>query len=118
MGKRIGAERFGTFALVFAGTAAITIDRGSGGAVTRVGVGLSFGLVVLALVYARGDVSGAHLNPAVTLGFFAARRLEGRWAGPYIVAPGAGALAAVLLCRGLREPGCCASCAPQGQEAP
>jgi glycerol uptake facilitator-like aquaporin len=73
--KKYGAEFIGTFALVFAGTGAITINDVSGGAVTHFGIALTFGLVVLAMIYAVGDVSGAHLNPAVTLGFFAARRL-------------------------------------------
>jgi aquaporin Z len=56
-------------------------------------------LVVLAMIYAVGDVSGAHLNPAVTLGFLAARRFEGRWVAPYIVSQVAGALLASLTLR-------------------
>jgi aquaporin NIP len=65
--KKFGAEFIGTFALVFAGTGAIVINDVSGGAVTHVGVALTFGLVVLAMIYAVGDISGAHLNPVVTL---------------------------------------------------
>jgi aquaporin Z len=76
--RKLAAEFFGTFALVFAGTGAIVIDEVSGGKVTHVGVALTFGLVVLALIYAVGDNSGAHLNPAVTLGFLLARRFPGR----------------------------------------
>ena len=72
--RKCAAEFFGTFALVFAGTGAIVIDADRGGAITHVGVALTFGLVVLACIYAFGETSGAHLNPAVTLGFFAARR--------------------------------------------
>src|SRR5262249_44793977 len=86
MRRRIGAELVGTFALVFAGTGAIVANDASGGAVTHVGVALTFGLVVLALVYALGDVSGAHLNPAVTLGFWAARRFPARDVPPYLAA--------------------------------
>lgn len=99
--KKYGAEFIGTFALVFAGTGAIIIDDVSGGAVTHVGVSLTFGLIVLAMIYAVGDVSGAHLNPAVTLGFFAARRLRGLMVLPYIVSQLLGALAASVLLRAL-----------------
>src|SRR5215471_14322942 len=65
--RKIAAEVLGTFALVFAGTGAIVINDVAGGAVYHVGIALTFGLFVLAMIYALGDVSGAHLNPAVTL---------------------------------------------------
>ena len=71
--KKCGAEFIGTFALVFAGTGAIVINETSEGAITHVGISLTFGLIVLAMIYTVGDISGAHLNPAVSLGFFAAR---------------------------------------------
>jgi aquaporin NIP len=100
-GKKYAAEFIGTFGLVFAGTGAIIINDVSGGAVTNVGIGLTFGLIVLAMIYAIGDVSGAHLNPAVTLGFFAARRLEAKMIFPYVLSQVSGALAASLLLRGL-----------------
>jgi aquaporin Z len=67
--------------------------------VSHVGIGLTFGLIVLAMIYAVGDVSGAHLNPAVTLGFFAARRFQGRWVVPYV---GSQCLGAVLASAVLR----------------
>ena len=82
--KKLAAEFIGTFALVFAGTGAIVIDETTGGAVTHVGVALTFGLIVLAMIYTVGDISGAHLNPAVSLGFLAARRFPLRQAVPYI----------------------------------
>ena len=92
--KKLGAESLGTFGLVFAGTGAVIIDGITGGGVTHVGIALTFGLVVLAMIYTFGDISGAHLNPAVTLGFWAARRMPTREALPYIIAQMAGALAA------------------------
>jgi aquaporin Z len=88
------AETFGTFALVFAGTGAIVINDVSGGIVTHAGIALTFGLVVLAMIYAVGEVSGAHLNPAVTIGFFLARRFPGRRVLPYIVSQCVGAFLA------------------------
>jgi len=92
--KKLAAEFIGTFSLVFAGTGAIVIDQTTSGAVTHVGIALTFGLVVLAMIYTVGDISGAHLNPAVSLGFFAARRFPLRRAIPYIASQCGGALAA------------------------
>ncbi|HVT87559.1 MAG TPA: aquaporin [Tepidisphaeraceae bacterium] len=92
--RKFFAEAFGTFALVFAGTGAIIIDDVTSGGVTHVGVALTFGLIVMAMIYAIGDVSGAHLNPAVTIGFFIARRFPGRLVIPYIVSQIVGALIA------------------------
>lgn len=91
--RKFVAEGIGTFLLVFAGTGAIVINDTSGGTVTHVGIALTFGLVVLAMVYAVGDVSGAHLNPAVTIGFVAAGRFPWQMAGPYFLSQGIGAIA-------------------------
>jgi aquaporin Z len=96
--RKLAAEMFGTFVLVFTGTAAIVVNQ-IHGQVTHVGVSLVFGLIVLALIYALGDVSGAHINPAVTLGFAAARRFPLRSVVPYILSQCAGALLASLLLR-------------------
>src|SRR5215831_6697202 len=97
--KKCGAEFIGTFALVFAGTGAIIINQASGGAITHVGISLTFGLVVLAMIYTVGDISGAHLNPAVSLGFFAAGRFPMRKLIPYVLSQCAGAFAASGLLR-------------------
>lgn len=96
---RLIAECFGTFCLVFAGRGAITIDGVTGGAVTHVGIALTFGLIVLAMIYAVGDISGAHLIPAVTLGFVLAGRMDRQPALQYLAAQVAGALAASALLR-------------------
>ncbi len=99
--KKLAAEAFGTFVLVFAGTGAIVINDITGGAVGHAGVALTFGLVVLAMIYALGDVSGAHLNPAVTLGFWAARRFPARAVLPYVASQCLGALLASACVRAL-----------------
>src|SRR4249920_2892375 len=97
--KKLFAEFFGTFALVFAGTGAIIINDVTGGSVTHVGVALTFGLVVLAMIYAVGDVSGCHLNPAVTLAFFVSHRFAGRMVAPYIASQCLGGILASLSLR-------------------
>lgn len=91
------AEFVGTFCLVFAGTGAIVIDGVSGGTITHAGVALTFGLIVLAMIYAVGDVSGAHLNPAVTIAFAVA----GRFAWPRVPAYVASQLAGAFLASGI-----------------
>jgi len=92
-------EAIGTFALVFAGCGAMVVDDVTGGAVSHVGVALTWGLIVMAMIYAIGDISGAHINPAVTVAFFAARRLRARLVLPYIVSQCLGAIAAAALLR-------------------
>ena len=93
MKKQLAAEFWGTFALVFAGTGAIIINEVSGGTVTHVGIALTFGLIIMAMIYTLGDVSGAHFNPAVTVAFAFARRFDWRCVGPYLGAQCAGAFA-------------------------
>ena len=97
--KKLVAEFLGTFGLVFAGTGAIVINGASNGAITHVGISLTFGLIVLAMIYTVGDVSGAHLNPAVTMGFAVARRFSWKETPGYIGAQLAGAFAASGLLR-------------------
>ncbi len=92
--KKYFAEFLGTFALVFAGTGAIIINDTAGGAISHVGIALSFGLIVMAMIYTFGDISGAHLNPAVTLGFITARRMRAGEGVRYIGSQIIGAVAA------------------------
>lgn len=83
--KALLAEFIGTFGLVFAGTGAIVFNDMTG-AITHVGVAIVFGLVIAAMVYTFGHTSGAHFNPAVTLGFAAIGDFEWRRAPPYLFA--------------------------------
>src|SRR5215218_10030521 len=94
MKRRVAAEFLGTFALVFAGTGAIVVNQVSGGAITHPGIALTFGLIVLAMIYTFGDVSGAHFNPSVTLAFAAARRFPWSEVPHYIAAQFFGAFLA------------------------
>ncbi len=97
--NRLLAEALGTFCLVFAGTGAIVVNQTTGGTVTHVGVALTFGLVVMAMIYALGGVSGAHLNPAVSVGFVLARRFPARELPQYVLAHVVGASVASALLR-------------------
>jgi len=92
--KKYVAEFLGTFGLVFCGTGAIIINEHTHGAVTHIGVAITFGLIVLAMIYTFGDTSGAHFNPAVTLGFAIAKRFELKQVIPYIFFQITGAFAA------------------------
>ena len=92
--RRSIAEFIGTWALVFVGTSAIMVDQTSGGAITHLGISVAFGLIVMAMIHTIGDTSGAHMNPAVTLGFWVAGRFPLTSVVPYIVAQLLGALAA------------------------
>lgn len=88
------AEFAGTFLLVFAGPGAVIINQVSGGEVGSLGIGLSFGLAVMAVIYAVGHLSGAHINPAVTVAFALTRHFPWRLVPGYVAAQLAGASAA------------------------
>jgi aquaporin NIP len=91
--KKCAAELVGTFALVFAGTGAIVVN-GTNGGVTHAGIALTFGLVVMAMIYAVGDISGAHLNPAVTSAFWLSGRFSKNLVVFYMASQCLGAFAA------------------------
>ena len=74
--KKYAAESIGTFALVFCGTGAITVNEVTGGSVTHIGISITFGLIVMAMISALGDISGAHLNPAVSFAFWTQKKLS------------------------------------------
>ncbi|MHC4875044.1 MAG: MIP/aquaporin family protein [Planctomycetota bacterium] len=97
--KKYIAEALGTFALVLAGCGAIVIDGTTGGVISHSGIALTFGLIVMAMIYALGDVSGAHINPAATVAFWWAGRFEPKHLLPYIAAQSLGALAAAGVLR-------------------
>jgi aquaporin NIP len=98
LGRRLAAEALGTFALVFfgAGSVMVAAEYGSFG---QLGIAVAFGLVVAAIVYALGHISGAHVNPAVTLAFALGRHFPWRLVGGYWIAQALGAIAAALLLR-------------------
>jgi aquaporin NIP len=98
LARALGAEAIGTFALVFVGAGAIMADTEEGG-LGNVGVALAFGLVIMAMVYAVGHISGAHLNPAVTLAFALSRHFPSTLVPAYWAAQVAGATMAALALR-------------------
>jgi MIP family channel proteins len=99
MRPRLAAEAVGTFFLVLIGPGAAGVNAFTHGGVGGVGIALAFGCVLVAGIYALGHISGAHFNPAVTLGFFVARRMPRHEVAPYIAAQLIGATAAAFLLR-------------------
>jgi len=96
LGRRAAAEGIATFALVFAGCGAIVTDAVRQNPLGTVGVALVFGLVIMVMVYATGHLSGAHINPAVTVAFTLTRHFPRRDALVYVAAQLAGATAGAL----------------------
>lgn len=97
--KKYYAEVIGTFALVFCGTGAIVINEETAGAISHPGIAFTFGLVVMVTIYTLGPISGAHLNPAVTIAFSFAKRFPKQQILPYVVSQAIGALLASLTLR-------------------
>ncbi len=95
------AELTGTFALVFCGTGAIIINQETNGTITHAGVAITFGLIVMAMIYALGNISGAHLNPAVSIAFVIAKRFPVKELLPYIISQLAGAVLASITLKSL-----------------
>jgi aquaporin Z len=95
--KKYVAEAIGTFALVFCGTGAIIINQESNGVVTHVGIAITFGFIVMSMIYALGNISGAHLNPAVSIAFVIARRFPLKELWPYISSQFIGAISASVV---------------------
>jgi aquaporin Z len=91
------AEAIGTFALVFCGTGAIIINQETNGAVTHVGIAITFGFIVMSMIYALGNISGAHLNPAVSIAFAVAKKFRTKEVLPYIISQVLGAVLASLV---------------------
>ena len=95
--KNYISEFIGTFAMIFCGTGAMTINEVTGGDVTHVGIGITWGLIVMAMIYAFGEISGAHFNPAVSIAFAYAKKFSWKEVPKYIFFQVAGAFAASLL---------------------
>jgi len=95
--KKYISEFLGTFSMIFCGTGAMTINEVTGGEVTHVGIGITWGLIVMAMIYAFGETSGAHFNPAVTIAFAYAKKFAWKEVPKFIIAQVLGAFAASLL---------------------
>ena len=104
MSKNYISEFIGTFALVFFGCGAVTIDQLSGGALGLIGISTVFGLVVMTMIYTYGHASGAHINPAVTIALAFSNRFDKKDVLPYIGAQCAGAIAASVVSSSILKP--------------
>jgi aquaporin NIP len=99
LARRCFAEGLATFALVFAGCGAIVVDSERGGSLGATGIAAAFGLVIMAMIYATGHLSGAHINPAVSVAFSATRHFPLREVAVYMPSQLVGAVAGALLLR-------------------
>ncbi len=97
LSKKLWSEFIGTFAMVFCGCGAMTVNEITGGSITHVGVAITWGLIVMAMIYAFGEISGAHFNPAVTIGFAVAKKFEWKNVPKYILFQVVGAFMAIAI---------------------
>jgi len=95
--KKYISEFIGTFSMVFCGTGAMTINEVTNGDVTHVGIAITWGLIVMAMIYAFAETSGAHFNPAVSIAFAFAKKFSWKEVPKYIIAQILGALVASLI---------------------
>ena len=95
--KKLIAECLGTFAMIFCGCGAMTINEITNNSITHVGVATTWGLIVMAMIYAFGETSGAHFNPAVTIGFAFAKKFAWKEVPKYILSQAIGAIFAAFL---------------------
>ncbi len=95
--KKYYAETLGTFAMVFCGCGAMTINEITNGSISHVGVAITWGLIVMAMIYAFGEISGAHFNPAVSIGFAFAKKFSWKEVPKYIIAQFIGAFFAIFI---------------------
>ena len=97
MMKKYYSEFIGTFIMMFCGTGAMAIDETTNGSITHVGVAITWGLIVMSLIYALGETSGAHFNPAVTIAFTVNKNFPAKLVLPYLGSQFLGAISASLL---------------------
>jgi aquaporin Z len=95
--KQFYSETIGTFAMVFCGCGAMTINELTNGSISHAGVAATWGLIVMAMIYAFGETSGAHFNPAVTIGFAFAKKFPWKKVPKYILAQAIGSILAIFL---------------------
>jgi aquaporin Z len=95
--RKYFAELLGTFAMVFSGTGSIIINEVSNGTIGHLGIAVTFGLIVMVMIYSIGNISGAHINPAVSIGFTIAKKFPVKDLIPYIISQLLGALLASII---------------------
>ncbi len=95
--KKYYAEIIGTFAMIFCGCGAIAVNEITNGSITHVGVAITWGLIVMAMIYAFGEISGAHFNPAVTFGFAYTKKFPWKEVPKYILSQAIGAFLACFI---------------------